>query len=61
MKYLKVIVEGPSRTHTVYEALDPITEYTEADYEAIGLDLVQNVFSWGHSVVDRDEVPVGDR
>lgn len=61
MKYLKVTVEGPYDTTTVYERLDPLTEYPEEDLLRMGADLVQNVYSWGHAVVDEDEVPVGDR
>lgn len=65
MRYLKVTVEGPSRTHVVYEALDPLTdemgEYTEDILTEIGETLVANVYSWGYAVVDEDEVPDGDR
>lgn len=61
MKYLRVTVEGPYDTTTVYEALDPLTEYTEKDLLEIGQDVVQNVYTWGHAVVDESEVPDGDR
>lgn len=61
MKYLKVTVEGPYDSTTVYEALDPLTDYTEEELQEVGRDAAQNVYTWGYAVVDEDVVPVGDR
>lgn len=63
MKYLKVHIEGPvvGSDVTHYEPLDALTEYTEKELDEIAAEVVQNYYSYGHSAVDEDEVPVGDR
>lgn len=62
-RYLRVDVEGPvvGSGRIVYTALDGATDYTDKDLEEIAQDVVNSVYSWGHSVVDESEVPENDR
>ena len=64
MKYLRVDIEGcvvGCCNEPLYTALDPLTEYTEDDLLNIGQDMANEQHSWGHRVVDEDEVPERDR
>lgn len=58
-KYLRVDIEGcvvGCCAEPVYTALDADT-YTEDELLQIGQDTANEVHSWGHRVVDEDEVP----
>lgn len=63
MKYLRIDIEGCVQgccDSPLYAGLsDP--PYTEDQLLQIGQDMVNEVHSWGHSVVDEDEVPERDR
>jgi hypothetical protein len=61
-KYLKVEIEGKyvGQDVTVYQPLDD-EEYSEKELEEWAQDLVNNEFTWGHSVVDEEDVPEDER
>ena len=63
MKYLKVDIEGPviGSDSTEYVALDDGKTYSEEELIEIGQDAVNQVFTWGTSVVDESEVPESER
>lgn len=61
MKYLKVNISSRYGDEHVYERLDDLTEYSEKDLQEICHDMVNNVYSWGYSVVDEDVVPEDER
>lgn len=63
VRYLRVDIEGCNVGCglTLFSALDPMTEYTDADLEEIGQDLANEQHSWGWEVVEEDEVPENER
>ena len=63
MKYLRVDIEGPTigSDQTEYVALDDDKTYSEKDLEDLGQDAVNQVCTWGGSVVDESEVPENER
>lgn len=62
-KYLKVEIEGKyvGQDTTVYQPLEDGEEYSEKELKEWAQDLVNQEYSWGHSVVDEDEVPEDER
>lgn len=60
MKYLRVDCEVGT-VDKIFEALDPLTEYSEDDLREMAADLFNNEYSYGYRVVDESEVPEGER
>lgn len=64
MKYLKVHTDGCHHNcgFTVYDRLDPLTEYSEQELTQIAQDMFNEHFgNWSQDVVDEDEVPEQER
>lgn len=67
--YLKVHIEGPyvSDDHTRYELIDGYKDedgevlWSNEELEERAQDVVNQVYSWGHSVVPESEVPEDER
>lgn len=63
--YLKVHIEGPhiGDDHTRYEELEDhdLEPWSESELLSRGQDIVNEVYTWGHSVVPEEDVPEGER
>lgn len=64
-KYLKVHIEGPCINDDVtkYEELEDYDEspWTEAELLDRAQEMVNETYTWGHDVVNEEDVPEGER